>query len=92
MGTTSIIQTEKECYFCGRQYGLESHHCLHGTANRKQAEKYGLKVWLCNECHRELHDRNFSLDLILMQTAQQCFEEQVGDRRQFVQIFGKNFL
>lgn len=90
----SIIQTEKKCYFCHQTYGLESHHCLHGTANRKKAEQYGLKVWLCNNHHTGqagVH-RNKDFDVFLKQLAQRTFEEKVGTREQFMEEFGKNYL
>ena len=38
----SIVQTEKECWFCGARAGLEEHHIFAGVANRKISEKYGL--------------------------------------------------
>ena len=47
----SIMQTEHECYLCGRRFGLERHHVLAGTANRRLSEKYGLWVYLCHNCH-----------------------------------------
>ena len=54
---TSIIQTgEAKCYLCGRMTGLEMHHVLHGRGIRKLADEDGLKVWLCYEHHRLLHD------------------------------------
>ena len=40
----SIIQAEKECYFCGIRAGLEEHHIMAGMANRQISEDYGLKV------------------------------------------------
>ena len=49
----SIIQKEKECYLCGSTLNLEKHHCIHGTAGRKLADKYGLTVWLCAYHHRD---------------------------------------
>jgi hypothetical protein len=96
----SIMQTEKECYICRELYGvqntytLEEHHCTHGTANRQMAEKYGLKVHLCWCHHRSSQGvhHNRQLDLFLIQTAQSCFEEQVGSREEFMRIFGKNWL
>ena len=48
----SILQKEKECYYCKTTLNLEEHHCLYGTANRRIAERFGLKVWLCSEHHR----------------------------------------
>lgn len=54
----SIIQTgEAKCYLCGRMTGLEMHHVLHGRGIRKLADEDGLKVWLCYEHHRLLHDQ-----------------------------------
>ena len=57
--TPSIIpqSTETQCYFCGKKFGLCRHHCLHGTGDRKKADEDGLWVWLCNDCHRKLHDK-----------------------------------
>ena len=54
----SKIQTKTECYLCHKNmnYGLEHHHCLHGTGQRKLADEDGLWVWLCRECHSALHD------------------------------------
>ena len=64
----SIIQSKKECYFCGSQVGLESHHCILGK-NRHNAERFGLKVWLCYNHHRGtngVHGKNgHELDLKL---------------------------
>ena len=91
----SIIQRDMECcYICGSTQNLEEHHCIKGIANRKLSEKYGLKVRLCYEHHRGNkgvhHNRN--MDLFLIQTAQSCFEEQVGSREEWMKIFGKNWL
>lgn len=90
----SIIQTEKECYECKTIIGLEDHHCLHGTANRRIAERFGLKVWLCNEHHRGrkgVHGGNTYLDIKLKQKAQEVFEK-AHTREDFIKVFGKNYL
>ena len=50
------MQGDKVCFLCGSVRNLERHHCIHGTANRKLAEKDGLIVWLCHDCHMDLHD------------------------------------
>lgn len=91
----SIMQENKKiCYLCDG-IATEEHHCLHGTANRKLSEKYGLKVYLCHRCHRTgeyaVH-RNRETDLRLIRTAQKIFEIQVGSREEFIRIFGKNYL
>ena len=49
--SSSIVQSEKECWFCGARARLEEHHIFAGTANRRISEKYGLKVWLCHRHH-----------------------------------------
>ena len=88
----SIIQTEKECYICQSRQNLESHHCIHGTANRKLSERFGLKLWLCKSHHMEVHDKSNELDTYLKQVAQRKFEEVHGSRDAFMQIFGKNYI
>lgn len=90
----SIIQSKKECYFCGSQIGLESHHCLLGK-NRNNAEKYGLKVWLCYEHHRShygVHGKyGHELQNRLKIIAQKKFEEKYPELS-FQLIFKRNYL
>lgn len=66
------------------------HHCIHGTSNRKNADKYGLTVWLCPGHHEKLH-RDRELDLYFIRLAQSKFEE-THTREEFMAIFGKNWL
>lgn len=90
----SVLQDKKECYFCHSTYGLESHHCLFGTANRKISEKYGLKVWLCNNHHTGkagVH-RNNDFALVLKRLAQTYYEEHIGTREEFIKEFNKSYL
>ena len=90
-----MITQEYKCFFCGNTQNLEEHHCLHGTANRKKADKYGLTVWLCNYHHtgglRSVH-RNNVIDLTLKQYAQGYFLEHIGDMELWMKEFGKNYL
>lgn len=51
----SIIQSEKECWFCHSKSDLEVHHVMNGYGLREKSEKYGLKIWLCRKCHDKLH-------------------------------------
>ena len=90
----SIIQDKKECFVCGSQVGLESHHCILGK-NRKNAEQFGLKVWLCYNHHRGTygvhgkygHELQDKLKII----AQERFEE-VYPNKNFIDIFKINYL
>lgn len=90
----SVLQTEKECYVCHTTYNLQDHHILFGTANRKQSEKYGLKVWLCREHHTGSRGVHFNkhLDLHLKKLAQEHFEGKIGARNEFIRVFGRNYL
>lgn len=98
----SIIQAHtdklnRECFLCRLKTsanlpheGLHKHHMIHGTANRRLAEKWGLWCYLCHEHHEQLHDHNED-DLFLMQVAQGRFEK-LYDHDKWMEIFGKNYL
>lgn len=89
----SIIQTNKECWFCGTQRELQKHHCVFGVPGRKNSEKYGLTVWLCREHHTGnsgVH-QNRELDLELKRVAQKKFEEE-HSRNEWMAVFGRNYL
>lgn len=106
--TESIIDggNELECWICGRSgyydydakrvIGLELHHCCHGTANRAQADRYGLWVYLCSECHKGtygVHGKHgHERDLSLERAAQRAWEAKYGSREEFRAVFGKSWL
>lgn len=83
-----MIKNDRECFICKRQGPLHVHHTLHGSY-RKMADKYGLTVYLCPECHRDLHDKG-TFDRELQEIGQRYFEEQYG-HEEFMRVFGKNF-
>ena len=92
----SIIPGDREdmCFLC-HQFAssmnpLQVHHCIHGTGNRRQADRYGLTVHLCMHCHMALHDRG-EHDIDLERKAQAAFERG-HSREEFMQIFGKSWL
>jgi len=90
----SILQEEKVCYLCGGQVGLEKHHILGGTANRKCSETWGVWVWLCGEkCHRGVDGAQYNkdLNLRLKQDGQRAFENLYGHDK-WMEIFMKNYL
>ena len=74
----SIIQAytdkeNRECFLCRLNSsanlphrGLEKHHFIHGTANRKLAEHWGLWGYLCQMHHYEIHNSDREKDLFLM--------------------------
>lgn len=90
----SILQTSKgQCYLCHAHTQTQDHH-IFGGANRKNSEKYGLKVYLCPLCHNvgkgAVHN-NAEKMLRLRRIGQQAFE-QTRTREEFMRIFGRNYL
>lgn len=82
-----------ECMVC-QNPNVHIHHCIHGTANRKLADKYGLIVPLCQEHHTGRHGVHFDkdFDLALKKLAQEKFEGKYGANISFRDIFGKSYL
>lgn len=90
----SIMQTEKRCYVCGTTYDIHEHHIFYGTANRKQSEKHGFKVYLCGRHHNLSNEGvhfDRELDLRIKQDCQRLFEK-THSREEFMSIIGKNYL
>ena len=90
----SIIQTERECYVCGTTQDIHEHHIFEGTANRRQSEKYGMKIFLCGRHHNMSNQGihfNKELDISVKQMAQEIFEK-THTREEFKEIFGKSYL
>ena len=89
----SIIQDENSrvCYLCGG-YASDRHHCLHGTANRAQAEKFGLTVMLCHDCHMALHDRGINDRYLQREAEEHWIVHNKASIEDFIKIFGKNYL
>lgn len=93
----SIVYYEDRCAACGATQGLERHHCLHGTANRKLADKDGLTVMLCYTHHRAsgtgVHGGNTELDNELKAVAQKAYMESHGvSVNEWISRYGKNYL
>ncbi len=89
----SIMQTQKECYLCGRKTCLERHHILSGVANRKLSEKYGLWVYLCHDCHTGPDGAQYNPEKNreLKKQAQIAFEELYGHQK-WMSVFMKNYI
>ena len=89
----SIIQHDKYCYLCYTTAGLECHHIFGGVANRPISEKYGLKVWLCHDCHTGTDGAQYNkwLNMKLKQEAQRAFERD-HTREEWMQLIRKNYL
>lgn len=98
----SIMQQDKtHCYICGglpnyTDGALEEHHVFYGSGRRKLSERYGMKIYIhANKCHRNspaaVHV-NKNVRRKTEQAGQRAFEETQGTRKEFMQIFGRNYL
>lgn len=89
----SVLQKERECWYCHTRYNLECHH-VYGSGCRKNSEKYGLKVWLCNRHHTGIdgvHNGNYQLDTQLRILGQLEFEK-THSREEFIRLFIRSNL
>lgn len=90
----SIIQDpeDKACYICRSCKGLEWHHMIGGTANRKLADQDGLACWLCGTCHDDLHDKGKKYKE-LHQIAQEAWMKRHHKGPEaFIERYGKSYI
>lgn len=85
----SILQSNRECYFCGNPV-VDPHHVRLGGCSKKKAEEYGLIVYICRKHHTELHN-NEVIKKSVQQYAQHTLEKTMT-REEYMQIFKKNYL
>ena len=90
----SILQTEKECYICHAQVGLEDHHIFFGVGLRPISERNGFKCWLCQLHHRDgkygVHG-NRQIDLMLKRVCQEEYEK-THSRQEWMKLIKRNYL
>lgn len=87
----TIIQDTRECYRCGKVGTLHRHHVLAG-AYRQGAERLGLKIYLCPECHREVHDNEDLMKEYRRLGQLKAMEFYGWSVEEFIQKIGRNFL
>ena len=92
----SVFTDDMEhCYFTGLP---EPHiHHIFYESRRKISERYGFVIplvpYLYVNAKGSVHESpNHGIDLQLKQKAQRYFEENIGDRDEFREIFGKSWL
>lgn len=89
------------CYLCmllncdyQRRTALQEHHVMFGNKQKKLAEHYGLKVYLCLQHHTSgpaaVHNNHENAEL-LQKKAQAAFEKKYGHEK-WMGIFGRNYL
>ena len=98
----SIMHDKEDgtCYLCmllhndyQRRANLEEHHVFMGPS-RRNSEKYGLKVYLCNQHHtngKEAVHVSYEVCRILQSAGQQAFMKKYPDK-DFIKKKKKNYL
>lgn len=98
----SILQRKEDgnCFLCMILYGdynrkqTTEHHIVYGRGKRNLSEKYGLKVYLCENHHqygKEAVHNNKEMALLLKETAQIIFMKKYG-KKLWMQVFEKNYI
>lgn len=93
----SILQPNKECWFCGQQNGLHLHEIYFGTANRKISIKHGFQVYLCPLHHNlggngKCVHRCREMDLELKRACQMKYESLGNSREDFIKLIGQSYI
>lgn len=94
----SIIPDHDEyrCWRCdGNGGGIMNRHEIfhsHYGGNRDKSKRYGLWVYLCYDCHDEVHHSAY-YDELLKAEAQYYAKKKYGwTKEDFIREFGKNYL
>lgn len=83
MPVNELYSTRKIKYF-------HKHHVF-GGRNRNNSERLGFFVWISPQFHHELTNHP-ELNLYLQKIGQAYFEHHLGNRTDFIKIFGENYL
>lgn len=87
----SVFTDNKDkCMFCPSTYDLTWHEIFAGR-NRQNSMKYNLCLRMCWNCH-ELYQENKEFNDFWHQQGQLYFEKNIGSRKEFIGVFGKNYL
>ena len=88
----TIMQRQVRCYMCCRE-GMLQRHEIYGNAFREKSKAYGLWVWLCPECHHDVHFVNADKKMLLREHGQRRAEQRYGwSVNEFRDKFGRCYL
>lgn len=91
-----VTEYAEYCIFCGKPT-KEEHHLVFGNGRRDKAEKDGLKVPCCSECHTMNHNtqkihNNPMAEKLSKMLGQAIYEAKIGSREDFRQRYGESYL
>ena len=85
----SILQKNRECFYCGAVENLDRHEFLSGS-NRRNAAYHGLWVYVCRLCHSKIQNNATAMDSG-RRMSQAVFEDLHG-HDEYMKIFGRSYL
>ncbi len=89
-----IVEDMEHCYVCGTNQ-VEMHHCINGRGQRSIADQYNLVIPLCPEHHRNgsySPHRNAEINSQYAKISQAYFEQNIGNREDFMKLFGRSWI
>lgn len=94
---TSIIPNNDEyCFICKKNgvyvKGVDCHHMVYGTANRKLADEDGLHCQLCHGHHMNLHQQGYYKDELQRYAEEIWLKHYNKTIDDWIKRYGKNFL
>ena len=88
----TIMQRAERCYMCGRS-GILQRHEIYGNAFRDKSKALGLWIWLCPDCHNEVHFVHADRKLELREHGQKQAQKYYGwNDNEFREKFGRCYL
>ncbi len=88
----SIIQNDHNCYLCRTEKDLTTHHMIEGTGRRVLSEKYGLKIYLCHNCHRRVQTHEEEMKVLRKIAQLRAMSHYKWTDEDFIKIFGRSFI
>ena len=78
-----------KCIMCGKL--KDNLHEIFMGKNRQNSMKYGYVIPVCIKHHQICH-RNAQIQEFWHKKGQLYFESEIGSRKEFISIFGRNYL
>ena len=79
----------EHCIICKRK--KDHLHEIFFGSNRQKSMQYGFVIPLCSEHHAEMHKNNVWQEYWHVK-GQEYWEEFIGTREEFIEVFGESYL
>lgn len=86
----SVFTADDRCFVCGSTYLLTWNEIYRGK-NRPNSMKDGFCLRMCLTCHRKYQD-DVAFNDFWHRKAQLYYEQNIGDRKQFLARYRRNYL